>query len=126
MDARLAKIMPGRKARFAGKDPQSQSATQADLLYLSSHSKLYSSCRGERLFARRGGSPLTGARKKPKVVGLLTQSSHIRQGSPSKDPLVACQETLNAWKSKGIKNKVNRQRSTVRPIVIFTPQGYWR
>jgi len=24
----------GRKARFAGKDPQSQSATQADLLYL--------------------------------------------------------------------------------------------
>ncbi|PZC52280.1 hypothetical protein LH53_05515 [Mesotoga sp. TolDC] len=25
-----------------------------DLLYLSSHSKLYSSCRGERLFARRG------------------------------------------------------------------------
>ncbi|RLL82583.1 hypothetical protein Y696_00345 [Mesotoga sp. H07pep.5.4] len=26
MDAGLAKIMPGRKARFAGKDPQSQSA----------------------------------------------------------------------------------------------------
>ncbi|PZC52519.1 hypothetical protein LH53_04105 [Mesotoga sp. TolDC] len=48
-----------------------------------------------------------------KFVGLLTQARHIRQGSPSKDPLVACQETLNAWKSKGIKNKVNRQRSTV-------------
>jgi hypothetical protein len=34
VDAGLAKIMPGRKARFAGKDPQSQSATKADLLYL--------------------------------------------------------------------------------------------
>jgi hypothetical protein len=51
--------------------------------------------------------------RRQKVVGLLTQASHIRQGCPSKDPLVACQETLNAWKSKDIKNKVNRQRSTV-------------
>jgi hypothetical protein len=34
VDAGLAKIMPGRKARFAGKDPQSQSAKKADLLYL--------------------------------------------------------------------------------------------
>ena len=56
----------GRKARFAGKDPQSQSATHADLLYLSSHSESSSSCRGERLFARRRGSPLTDAKQKPK------------------------------------------------------------
>jgi len=28
------KSISGRKARFAGKDPQIQSATQADLLYL--------------------------------------------------------------------------------------------
>jgi len=67
----------GRKARFAGKDPQSQSATQADLLYLSSHSKLYSSCRGERLFALRGEAlsqaqgPLRGETKdRVRKIGL--------------------------------------------------------
>jgi len=56
--------------------------------------------------------------RRQKVVGQLTQASHIRQGSPlavhrPKIALIAYQETLIAWKSNGIKNKVNRQRFSV-------------
>jgi len=49
-----------------------------DLLYLSSHSESYSSCRGERLFARRGGSHLTGAKQEAE----RSQSANAGQ-SPS-------------------------------------------
>ncbi|PZC52387.1 hypothetical protein LH53_05090 [Mesotoga sp. TolDC] len=79
-----------------------------DLLDLWSHSESYSSCRGERLFARRGGSPLTGAKQKAeRSQSADAGQSRLRRGQ---SPSVASQAAPGQFRL--------RRARTSRPVPI--------